>query len=36
MSLDILVIYGSVRTGRQGIKAARFVADDLPRARAIG
>jgi NAD(P)H-dependent FMN reductase len=25
MSLDILVIYGSVRTARQGIKAARFI-----------
>ncbi len=26
MKLDILVIYGSVRTARQGIKVARFVA----------
>src|SRR5947209_1839717 len=25
MALDILVFYGSVRTDRQGIKAARFV-----------
>lgn len=25
MSLDLLVIYGSVRTDRQGIKAARFI-----------
>jgi NAD(P)H-dependent FMN reductase len=25
MSLDILVIYGSVRSGRQGIKAAQFI-----------
>ncbi len=27
-SLDILVIYGSVRTDRQGIRAARFVRDE--------
>ena len=26
MPLDILVIYGSVRRDRQGIKAARFIA----------
>jgi NAD(P)H-dependent FMN reductase len=25
MALDILVFYGSVRTGRQGIKAARYI-----------
>ena len=25
--LDLLVIYGSVRTGRQGIKAARFIVE---------
>jgi NAD(P)H-dependent FMN reductase len=27
MPLQILVIYGSVRSGRQGIKAARFITD---------
>ncbi|MAG91200.1 NADPH-dependent FMN reductase [Candidatus Woesearchaeota archaeon] len=29
MKLNIAVIYGSVRTGRQGIKAAKFVAKKL-------
>ena len=29
MSLELLVIYGSVRTARQGIGAARFVADQV-------
>ena len=29
MPLNIVIIYGSVRTGRQGIKAARFVAREL-------
>ncbi len=31
MGLDLLVIYGSVRTDRQGIKAARFVASACER-----
>ena len=29
MKLDLLVIYGSVRSERQGIKAARFVTAKL-------
>jgi NAD(P)H-dependent FMN reductase len=28
MPLDLLIIYGSVRRDRQGIKAARFIAEE--------
>ena len=36
MPLDLLVIYGSVRHDRQGIKAARFILETLPRPAATG
>ncbi len=31
MSLQIAILYGSVREARQGIKAARFIDDQLCR-----
>jgi len=31
MSLQLVILYGSVRETRQGIKAARFVVDQLAR-----
>ena len=31
MSLHFVILYGSVREARQGIKAARFIADQLTR-----